>query len=234
MRTKMRSPSAGQYRAETTITVTNATMENSPPVSPKNDTTGEVGQLPRASKCRFRRTMATALDCVLGLGSNLGDRREYLRAAARKLQQHAQISAISALYETDPIGPRQPDYLNAAIRLRLELEPAAILELLLGIERALGRERTERWGPRTLDLDLLFIADRSVDIPGLVVPHRELVRRAFALLPLLDVMPEAAEPGTGRPYAELVQLLDRTGVRELPNSRAGWLEMKPGEVLAPV
>jgi 2-amino-4-hydroxy-6-hydroxymethyldihydropteridine diphosphokinase len=168
--------------------------------------------------------MADALDCVLGLGSNLGDRLEFLRSAARKLQQHAQITAVSALYETAPIGPQQPDYLNAAIRLRSELIPGQLLALLLGIERALGRERLERWGPRTLDLDLLFIAGQAVDMPGLVVPHRELKRRAFALLPLLDVMPEAADPTTGQRYAELAQTLDRTGVRELLNSRAGWLE----------
>jgi 2-amino-4-hydroxy-6-hydroxymethyldihydropteridine diphosphokinase len=168
--------------------------------------------------------MAVALDCVLGLGSNLGNRLEFLRAAARKLQQHAQITGISALYETDPIGPAQPDYLNAALSLRSNLVPGQVLELLLSIERALGRERLERWGPRTLDLDLLFIPGQVVDMPGLIVPHRELTRRAFALLPLLDVMPEAVDPSTGQRYAEVAQVLDRTGVREVPNSRAGWLE----------
>src|SRR4051812_17678004 len=168
--------------------------------------------------------MAVALDCVLGLGSNLGNRLEFLRSGARKLQQHAQIIAVSALYETDPIGPEQPDYLNAALRLQCDLSPAQLLELLLSIERALGRERLERWGPRTLDLDLLFIPGHVVDMPGLVVPHRELTRRAFALLPLLDVMPNATDPSTGRPYAEIAQTLDRTGVREVPGSRAGWLE----------
>ena len=99
-----------------------------------------------------------------------------------------------------------------------------MLELALEIERAAGRVRRERWGPRTLDLDLLFIAGRTVEQPGLVVPHRELTQRAFALLPLLDVMPEACDPATGRAYSELCLELDRTGVRELPNSRAGWLE----------
>ena len=164
------------------------------------------------------------LDCVLGLGSNLGDRLGFLRAAARKLQLHAQITAVSALYETDPIGPQQPDYLNAALRLRFDLNPGQVLELLLGIERGLGRERLERWGPRTLDLDLLYVVGQAVDVPGLVVPHRELTRRAFALLPLLDVMPDATDPTTGQSYLELAQALDRTGVRELANSRAGWLE----------
>jgi 2-amino-4-hydroxy-6-hydroxymethyldihydropteridine diphosphokinase len=164
------------------------------------------------------------LDCVLGLGSNLGNRLGFLREAARHLQRHAQITAVSALYETDPLGPAQPDYLNAALRLRTALDPLELLELQLRVERASGRERRERWGPRTLDLDLLFIVGQAVDRPGLVVPHRELTRRAFALLPLLDVMPDAADPVSGQPYAELARGLDRTGVRELENSRAGWLE----------
>jgi 2-amino-4-hydroxy-6-hydroxymethyldihydropteridine diphosphokinase len=163
-------------------------------------------------------------DCVLGLGSNLGQRLAQLRAAVRQLQPHAQITELSALYETDPIGPAQPDYLNAAVRLTTTLGPQQLLELALQIEHAAGRVRLERWGPRTLDLDLLFIAGQTVDQPGLVVPHRELTQRAFALLPLLDVMPDARDPATGRAYSELCLELDRTGVRELPNSRAGWLE----------
>jgi 2-amino-4-hydroxy-6-hydroxymethyldihydropteridine diphosphokinase len=165
-----------------------------------------------------------SLDCVLGLGSNLGNRVGYLQRAVAQLQLHAQIAAVSALYETDPVGPQQPDYLNAAVRLTTLLSPLALLELQLKIERAAGRERLERWGPRTLDLDLLFISGRTVDEPGLVVPHRELTRRAFALLPLLDVMPEARDPVTGEAYLQLARQLDRTGVRELSNSRAGWLE----------
>jgi 2-amino-4-hydroxy-6-hydroxymethyldihydropteridine diphosphokinase len=141
-----------------------------------------------------------------------------------QLQPHAQIVALSALYETDAVGPAQPEYLNAAVRLRTMLGPRQLLELALEIEQAAGRVRLERWGPRTLDLDVLFITGQTVDQPGLVVPHRELVHRAFALLPLLDVMPDARDPTTERAYSELGLTLDRTGVRELPNSRAGWLE----------
>jgi 2-amino-4-hydroxy-6-hydroxymethyldihydropteridine diphosphokinase len=167
---------------------------------------------------------ATELDCVLGLGSNLGDRLRFFRAAARELQVHGEITSVSALYETLAIGPAQPDYLNAALRFRTSLPPLTLLAALLEIERASGRVRLERWGPRTLDLDLLLIAGRVVDAPGLVVPHRELTRRAFALLPLLDVAPEACDPASGQRYSEVASALDRTGVRELPNSRAGWLE----------
>jgi 2-amino-4-hydroxy-6-hydroxymethyldihydropteridine diphosphokinase len=167
---------------------------------------------------------ATELDCVLGLGSNLGDRLGFFRAAARELQAHGEITSVSALYETLAIGPAQPDYLNAALRFRTSLPPLALLAGLLEIERASGRVRLERWGPRTLDLDLLLIAGQVVDAPGLLVPHRELTRRAFALLPLLDVAPEACDPASGQRYSEVASALDRTGVRELPNSRAGWLE----------
>jgi len=165
-----------------------------------------------------------ARDYVLGLGSNLGNRLEFFRAAVRHLQVHSRIVAFSALYESEAVGPAQPDYLNAAVRLHCSLEPQALLSLQLEIERAAGRVRVERWGPRTLDLDQLFIVGQTVEQPGLVVPHRELTRRPFALLPLLDVMPDARDPSTGRAYSELAAELDRTGVRELPNSRAGWLE----------
>jgi 2-amino-4-hydroxy-6-hydroxymethyldihydropteridine diphosphokinase len=164
------------------------------------------------------------LDCVLGLGSNLGDRLGFFRRAARGLEPRGRIVSVSALYETLAVGPKQPDYLNAAVRFRTSLSPFALLELQLGIERSCGRLRGERWGPRTLDLDLLFISGQTVDMTGLVVPHRELTQRAFALLPLLDVAPEARHPVSGLAYSEVALELDRTGVRELPNSRAGWLE----------
>ncbi|HKO53699.1 MAG TPA: 2-amino-4-hydroxy-6-hydroxymethyldihydropteridine diphosphokinase [Polyangiaceae bacterium] len=168
--------------------------------------------------------MGVEQDYVLGLGSNLGNRLEFFRAAVRHLRRHTQITGFSALYESVAVGPAQPDYLNAALRLQTSLDPQALLSLQLEIERTAGRVRLERWGPRTLDLDLLFVAGQTVDQPGLVVPHRELTRRAFALLPLLDVMPEACDPSSGRAYSELAAQLDRTGVRELEFSRAGWLE----------
>lgn len=172
----------------------------------------------------MRAVTESAHDYVLGLGSNLGNRLEFFRAAVRQLQEHAQITAFSALYESVAVGPEQPDYLNAAVRLRSALEPLELLSLQLEIEQRAGRVRFERWGPRTLDLDMLFVVGQTVDLPGLVVPHRELTRRAFALLPLLDVLPDALDPLSRRRYSELAHELDRTGVRELENSRAGWLE----------
>ena len=167
---------------------------------------------------------AELLDCALGLGSNLGDRAGSFRAAVSALRGHGEVVALSALYESAAVGPVQPDYLNAAVRFRTPLAPLELLELMLGIERAQGRVRTERWGPRTLDLDLLLITGRVVAEPALAVPHPELAGRAFALLPLLDVMPDAVDPRTGERYSAVASRVDRTGVRELSGTRAGWLE----------
>jgi len=169
---------------------------------------------------------APELDCVLGLGSNLGDRLGFFRAAAAGLAQHGEVVACSTVYETLAVGPVQPDYLNAALRFRTRLAPLELLDVLLAIEREHGRVRTARWGPRTLDLDLLLIAGRAVDDPRLTVPHPELTARAFALLPLLDVMPDATDPRSGERYALVANRVDRTGVRELPETRAGWLESR--------
>ncbi|HEY2404459.1 MAG TPA: 2-amino-4-hydroxy-6-hydroxymethyldihydropteridine diphosphokinase [Polyangiaceae bacterium] len=164
------------------------------------------------------------LDCVIGLGSNLADRRAYLVGAIRGVLRLGSLIAVSPLYESPAVGPPQPDYLNAAVRVRTRLEPHALLAELLELERRAGRVRLERWGPRTLDLDILWISGRTVVGPGLTVPHPELGRRAFAVLPLLDVAPDATDPVTGLPYASIAKQLDRTDVRELPSSRAGWLE----------
>jgi 2-amino-4-hydroxy-6-hydroxymethyldihydropteridine diphosphokinase len=126
------------------------------------------------------------------------------------------IEAVSSLYDTVPVGgPPQPRYLNAAARLRTALSPRELLGALLGIERSEGRERRERWGPRPLDLDILWIAGLFVDEPGLTVPHPRLAERAFALLPLLEVAPDATDPRTGRPLSDLVSALDASGVIRL-------------------
>lgn len=155
------------------------------------------------------------LDVIVGLGSNLGDRLAFLAAGAAGLHEFTGLSACSFVYETAPIGPPQPHYLNAAVRFETERSPAEVLAVLLEIERLCGRERRERWGPRTLDLDLLWIDGRSVDEPGLTVPHARLNERPFALLPLLDVAPDAADPRTGTPYWRVVAALDCSEMRQL-------------------
>jgi 2-amino-4-hydroxy-6-hydroxymethyldihydropteridine diphosphokinase len=142
------------------------------------------------------------LDAVIGLGSNMGDRVGTLRRAVHALARRMTVVARSRLYETEPVGPPQPDFLNAAVRVLFVGKPLELLSVLSGIEAALGRDRARevRWGPRTLDLDVLWIADTRVDDERLAVPHPRLRERAFALRPLLDVAPDAIDPWTGERY----------------------------------
>jgi 2-amino-4-hydroxy-6-hydroxymethyldihydropteridine diphosphokinase len=152
---------------------------------------------------------------VIGLGSNLGDRFENLRMSVRALARLASSPvSTSPVYETEPVGPPQPRFLNAAALFEHVFDhdgaPRALLRGLLSIERALGRVRTERWGPRIIDLDILWIEGMTCDEPQLKVPHQHLVERAFALRPLLDVCPDAIDPRTGAPFR-----LRRSGEGEL-------------------
>ncbi|MCC6875082.1 MAG: 2-amino-4-hydroxy-6-hydroxymethyldihydropteridine diphosphokinase [Sandaracinaceae bacterium] len=127
---------------------------------------------------------------AIGLGSNLGGRRSLLRAALALIGELGEIIEISGLYETDPVGPPQPRYLNAAVALHCSLAPRPLLERLLAFERWLGRVRRERWGPRTVDLDLLLWDGPPLDEPGLTLPHPRIEERAFVLAPLRDVWPD--------------------------------------------
>jgi 2-amino-4-hydroxy-6-hydroxymethyldihydropteridine diphosphokinase len=165
------------------------------------------------------------MEAVIGLGSNLGDRRSALAGAVRACARLGDLLAVSSLYETAPVGPPQPAYLNAALLLRTELEPDALFDRLLAIEREHGRVRAERWGPRTLDLDLLLIVGRSVQSERLTVPHPALAERAFALLPLLEVAPDAREPSSAREYRDIASGVDRSGVsRSAPSN--WWRDAK--------
>ena len=145
---------------------------------------------------------------VIGLGSNLGDRLGALTTAVDQLRAHKDLHVLrrSPLYETPPAGgPPQGDYLNGAV-LIVTAEPArGILDWLLAIEQSLGRVRPDpvRWGPRTIDLDLLWIEGEAVSEPGLDVPHPRLAERTFALRPLLDLAPDAVDFRTGQELALL-------------------------------
>ncbi len=165
-------------------------------------------------------------DCVVGFGANLGDREQAFGRALEQLARLGEVKALSTLYETRPVGgPPQPDYLNAAVRLETALTPQALLEALLRIELGYGRERTLRWGPRTLDLDLLFVAGECVEEPGLSVPHPRLLERAFALEPLLEVFPEAAHPQTGLRLASLGDFPSPSDLQRVAGPRldlSGW------------
>jgi len=147
----------------------------------------------------------------IGLGANLGDREAALRAAVAALgaSDGIEVVAVSAFRETDPVGYLdQPRFLNGAAAVETALAPRELLDALLAVERSLGRTREgPRFGPRTIDLDLLLYGDDSLDEPGLTVPHPRLHERAFALEPLAELDPGLVIPGKG-PLEDVLQKLD--------------------------
>ncbi|MBB5754208.1 2-amino-4-hydroxy-6-hydroxymethyldihydropteridine diphosphokinase [Prosthecomicrobium pneumaticum] len=152
----------------------------------------------------------------LGLGSNLGDRAAALSAAVGDLRRAPGVSVtrVSSLYETPPWGPvPQGSYLNACIAIETTLPPRALLELCLAIERAHGRERRVRWGPRTLDIDVLAYGDRTVEAPDLHIPHPRLTERAFVLVPLAEIAPDLVI--AGRTVADWRAVIDTEGIHKL-------------------
>jgi 2-amino-4-hydroxy-6-hydroxymethyldihydropteridine diphosphokinase len=156
----------------------------------------------------------------LALGSNLGDRRGYLDAALRRLRAEpgVRVTTVSPYYETTPVGgpPGQRNFLNAVAAVETDLAPQALLRLLLELEHRFGRVRTVKDAPRTLDLDLLLYGDQTWDEPELSIPHPRMEERAFVLVPLADIAPEAVHPGLRLPVRELLAALpeaDRKAVR---------------------
>ena len=157
---------------------------------------------------------------AIGLGANLDDAVGTLHAAIAALDAlpGTRVVATSRLYRTPAWGvTAQPDFINAVAVVDTELAPRDLLDALLAIERDFGRVRVEgeRWGPRTLDLDLLLHGDAIVDAPGLRVPHPHLHERAFALLPLLEAWPDATIPGIG-PAIRCVDAMAAEGIEPLP------------------
>jgi len=145
----------------------------------------------------------------VGIGSNLGDREGNFRQAVELLsaEDGIDVVAVSEIRETDPVGPvEQGPFLNGAVLIETGLAPRELLERLLAVEERLGRVRRERWGPRTIDLDLLLYGDDVVDEPGLTVPHPRLHERRFALEPLSDLAPSLEIPGKGPISALLAEL----------------------------
>jgi 2-amino-4-hydroxy-6-hydroxymethyldihydropteridine diphosphokinase len=144
----------------------------------------------------------------VGLGSNLGDREATIRRAVELLdeRQGIHVAAVSTLRETDPVGVEgQPRFLNGAAALEVDLTARGLLDELLAVERELGRDRSQeqRWGPRTIDLDLLLYGEETIEEPGLTVPHPRLAERQFVLEPLHELEPDLALPD-GRAVRELV------------------------------
>ena len=148
------------------------------------------------------------IEVFIGLGSNLGDRLANLGLAVDLLAREPGIllRRVSLAYETEPIGPPQPRYLNAVAQVGTLLSPRALLRRQQDIEEALGRVRRERWGSREIDLDLLLFGDRALAEPGLVVPHPRLLERLFVLEPLAELAPGLEIPGSGTVSAALAGL----------------------------
>lgn len=157
----------------------------------------------------------------IGLGSNLATPQQQLTAALSALNEieHTQLVAQSSFYASDPLGPAdQPRYLNAVAALDTQLSPLQLLDALQAIEREQGRERkAQRWGPRTLDLDILLFGQQLLDEPRLVVPHYHLHARAFVLYPLAEIAPELQLPD-GRTLQALLAACPFEGLERLPDA----------------
>lgn len=152
----------------------------------------------------------------VGLGSNLGSRESWLAEAIRLLGEHPgiRVEACSSVYETDPVGYlEQPAFLNMAVRVRTRLSPHALLAYMLQVEQELGRKREVRWGPRTIDLDLLIYGDLQLNTPDLTLPHPRMPERAFVLVPLHDVHLGDALPGAVSLSERLESAEGKEGIR---------------------
>lgn len=152
---------------------------------------------------------------AIALGSNVGDSYAILKSALQLLDQipGIKVQAASPIYQTVAIGPPQPDILNACALLSTSLTPRSLLNALLQTEAQFGRVRRERWGPRSLDLDLLLFDDVILKEPGLQIPHPGLAQRAFVLVPLADIAPDWTEPISGQAITTLLQQVDCSGVK---------------------
>jgi len=152
----------------------------------------------------------------LGLGGNMGEREVMLARAAARLDAHPGIRVLgrSSLYETEPVGPAgQPWYLNAVLETETSLSPLELLGACKQIEADLGRRRGLRWGPRPIDIDILLFGHFEISTPDLVIPHPELRKRAFVLVPLAEIAPDLVLPGGGTVRSVLAGLDDPHGVR---------------------
>ena len=150
----------------------------------------------------------------LALGTNLGDRSANLRAAIAALPPAVHGIQESPVYETPPWGfTDQPAFLNMVLKGETALEPVELLQRLKNLETRLGRQPSFRWGPRRIDMDILFYADLVLDIKGLVIPHPHLHERAFVLVPLADLAPDLVHPVICKPVSDLLAMVDSSGVK---------------------
>lgn len=160
---------------------------------------------------------------TLGLGGNIGDPVLAMAEALRRLdaRRDCRVTSVSRLYRTPPWGKTdQADFYNACAAVETHLEPQELLAACLEIERTMKRVRVERWGPRTIDIDILTFADRTIDAEHLKVPHPRMTERAFVLMPLADIDPQLSVKG--RSVADWLGQTDRAGIAVANENRAWW------------
>lgn len=151
----------------------------------------------------------------LSLGSNLGDREAYLRQAIMRLETAGEVRAVSSFYETEPVEfTEQSNFLNCAVGLQTSIPPDELMFRLLDIERSLGRERIQKKGPRTIDIDILLYGERIVALPELSIPHPAMAQRRFVLEPLAEIAPDARHPVANKSIRQLLE--------ELPLGQKVW------------
>ena len=148
------------------------------------------------------------VEAVIGLGSNLGDRLAHLQKGITGLASCCKVVAVSSVFETQPVGPSQPAYLNAAAIVETEMSPAQLMEHCLAIGQEAGRQRLEKWGPRTLDLDVLDIAGVTSSDPFVVVPHPYSHQRGFVLIPWAHIRPQWMHSAVNESVGELASRID--------------------------
>ena len=159
-------------------------------------------------------------DVYISLGSNMGDKAETLKQAVQMLQSNPEVDVVntSSIYETDPVGYTDQDlFLNMVVHVHTTLSALQMLEVCQEIEQELKRERLIRWGPRTIDLDILLYNHDNIETEKLIVPHERMHERAFVLVPLLEVTPNLYSPRTQESYQKMLQKIGRGGVRQWKN-----------------
>ena len=161
-------------------------------------------------------TEQTPTKIALALGSNVGDRHEALRAAVKALAHDIDITAVSSVYETAPAYVAdQPAFLNAALVGTTKTTPLSLLWIAKDIESEIGRQPTYRYGPREIDIDIVFYGDLAMKTPELVIPHVRMTEREFVLRPLAEIAPDWKHPETGQTVAELLARVPETGMTKL-------------------
>jgi 2-amino-4-hydroxy-6-hydroxymethyldihydropteridine diphosphokinase len=155
---------------------------------------------------------------AIALGSNLGNPLAMVKGAVEVLAHEATTELVSQSqwYKTIAVGPAQPDYVNGCVVVKTRRSPQDLLRLLMTIEQQFGRQRTEHWGPRTLDLDLLLYENLVLQTPDLSLPHPHMTERAFVLVPLAELLPDWVHPVTGLTVAQHCDRVDCTGVAVIP------------------